>query len=62
MSESIDDVDEDVLFPICEALTLGHVHGGWECEIIWSAMLYIKKHPNCTIEEACEYGISEWIK
>lgn len=31
-------------------------------ECIWSAMSYLKQHPQSSIEEACEYAISEWIK
>lgn len=31
-------------------------------EVIWSAMYYLKQNQKATIEEACEYGINEWIK
>lgn len=31
-------------------------------EVIWSAMNYLKENKKATIEEACVYGLSEWIK
>jgi uncharacterized protein (DUF111 family) len=31
-------------------------------EVIWSAMGYLKMNPSNTIEEACEFGLDEWIK
>lgn len=35
---------------------------GLATEIIWSAMLRLKDNPTCHIEDAIEYGISEWLK
>lgn len=35
---------------------------GLATEIIWSAMLRLKDNPTCNIEDAIEYGISEWLK
>ena len=31
-------------------------------EVFWSAMHYLKRNPQATIEEACTYGVMEWIK
>lgn len=50
---------------IAEAiLTSTDVDTGYnlEVEVFWSAMNYLKHNPDKTIEEACAYGIGEWIK
>jgi hypothetical protein len=31
-------------------------------ECIWSAMRYLQNNKDATIEDACNYGINEWIK
>jgi len=31
-------------------------------EVIHSAMYYLKQNPNASIKEACDYGLSEWIR
>lgn len=31
-------------------------------EVIGSAMLYLKEHPDVSIEAALQYGLGEWLK
>jgi len=31
-------------------------------ECIWSAMRYLQDQEHATIEDACNYGLNEWIK
>ena len=31
-------------------------------EIIWSAMLHLKAHPECSIVDAIDVGFNEWVK
>ena len=35
---------------------------GLICEVIWSAMEYLKANPTKSIKEALEAGKQEWIK
>lgn len=32
------------------------------CEVMWSAMNYLKSNPEATIADACEFGLNEWLK
>lgn len=32
------------------------------CEVVWSAMCYLRDNPGCTIQDACNFGLDEWIK
>jgi hypothetical protein len=42
------------------------VHGDIEVElrveIIWSSMIYLKRNPEKSIQDAIDYGYNEWIK
>ncbi len=33
-----------------------------EVEVFWSAMNYLKQHPQASIKEACCFGMDEWFK
>ena len=33
-----------------------------EVEVLWSTMNYLKGNPSASIEEACNFGINEWLK
>ena len=33
-----------------------------EVEVLWSTMNYLKGNPSASIEEACNFGINEWLE
>lgn len=39
---------------------MGAIKSNLPCEVIWSAMNYLKQNPKKTIEDAIEYGYAEW--
>lgn len=62
---------EKEMAAICNAIKASTVtsDGGFgkesvnlEVEIFWSAMSYLKQNPRASIEEACNYGVGEWVK
>jgi hypothetical protein len=40
----------------------GQHQGSVEIEVLWSTMNYLKGNPSASIEEACNFGINEWLK
>lgn len=35
---------------------------GLQCEVVWSALTYMKENPNLSIDEAITFGLGEWLK
>lgn len=35
---------------------------GLENEVVWSALLYMKDHPEASVSDAINAGYSEWVK
>ena len=60
MSQDVDDYRKD-MNDINESLKVAEKHG-LQVEVVWSALLYMKRYPDATLSDAIEYGLSEWVK